>query len=106
MVPAVERSRGIQIFKCFFRFWPGAGFGKLDRRLHYLIGALVGLLADAFDLVAFLLEIELEARNRVAALPFDQFFVVAIQRRVVFAMPAIAVSLAFDQLGTFTTAHP
>src|SRR5580693_7580116 len=68
------------------------------------VHALVNLLADTFDLVAFLFEIELEARNRIAALPFDKLFLVSVERRVVLAMPAVAISLALYEHRTFTGA--
>ena len=94
----------IEIFKCFLRFWQRAALGIIHRGLHRFVHALVNLLADTFDLVAFLFEIKLEARNRIAALPFDQLFLVAVERRVVLAMPAVAISLALDQHRTFTGA--
>ena len=55
--------------------------------------------------MTLLFEVELEARDRIAALPFDELFLVAIQRRVVLAVPAVAIGLAFDQDRTFAGAR-
>src|SRR5262249_27374471 len=60
--------------------------------------------------MALLFQKELVARNRIAALPFDEFFLVAIERGVVFAVTTIAIGLALDYSRTFAVAdshdHP
>src|SRR6266851_74728 len=74
---SVEAGR-IQILEGFVWFGQRTLFGEIDRLLHHLMSALVDFFADALHVVAFFLEIELEARNRVAALPFHEFFLIAI----------------------------
>ncbi len=78
---------------------------KVDRVLNYLMRPLVDFLANPLYVVPFLLEIKLITRNRVATLPFHQFFLVAIKRGVMLAVPAIAIGLAFDHFGTAAFAH-
>ncbi len=65
--------------------------------MHDPPGALIDLLTDRADIMASFFEIELVAGNGVAALPFDQFVLVAIKRGVMLAVAAIAVSFALDQ---------
>src|SRR5260370_20544968 len=74
---SVEAGR-IQILERLVRFGQRTLFGEIDRLLHDLPRTLVDFFADTLYVVAFFFEIELEARNRDAALPFPEFFLIAI----------------------------
>src|SRR5205807_4278084 len=87
----------VDIFQGLERFGQAIIFREFDRRLHHLSGTLVDRLTQMAYVVPALFEIKLVARNRIAALPFEQLFLVAIERGVMLTVAPVAIGLAFDQ---------